>query len=616
MNHAPDWRPGALLALALFAVYGGVAVAVDFPRAAFGLQSDEATYYLLGHSIAHDADLEYRREDLVRVWRDFPSGPSGVFLKRGRDVTGLTLSASRPFFRLHSAPDIHPGRLYYGKAFIYPLLAAPFVRLLGTNGFLLLNALLLALATFAAYLVLNARATAAVAALGSAGFVMASVTPGYFVWITPEIFNFAIVVLAYFCFFYREVAPQDAPRGFQWLHRASADHLGAVLLALATFSKLPNVLLIVPPLIWLAWRRRWGRSLSCGVVFAAVVAGLFLANTVSSGDWNFQGGEERSTCYGAFPFQTPEAGLDVCMERGTDRVLTEVIFDSSVFWTVFGHNVLWFILGRHSGLMPYFFPAVFAMMAFLIARRARVPWQWLVLAAAVAQILLLIVWIPYNYFGGGGVLGNRYFMSTYGLFIFLLPPLRSPFAALSIWIVGAIFAGPIVLNPFASSFWPAQHAKHGPLRLLPVELSLVNDLPMNTDLSRVRQPFGENLRFQIYFLDDNAYGREENSFWVRGESTAEFLVKTPDPVRKLALSLASGTTNRVTVRAAGESRMVDLTPAQIQQVVLTLDRGFPYQGTRVWLVSIRSERGFVPMFTSGGTDNRFLGVRVKPELLP
>jgi hypothetical protein len=35
----------------------------------------------------------------------------------------------------------------------------------------------------------------------------------------------------------------------------------------------------------------------------------------------------------------------------------------------------------------------------------------------------------------------------------------------------------------------------------------------------------------------------------------------------------------------------------------------------VWRVSIRSSAGFVPLFISGASaDNRFLGVRVKPEL--
>ena len=33
-------------------LYGGLALTVDFPRAALGIQSDEATYYMMGHSLA------------------------------------------------------------------------------------------------------------------------------------------------------------------------------------------------------------------------------------------------------------------------------------------------------------------------------------------------------------------------------------------------------------------------------------------------------------------------------------------------------------------------------------------------------------------------------------
>ena len=59
-----NYRPGAIFALLLLCVYGGLALAVDFPRAAFGIQSDEATYYMMGYSLALDGDLTYRREDL------------------------------------------------------------------------------------------------------------------------------------------------------------------------------------------------------------------------------------------------------------------------------------------------------------------------------------------------------------------------------------------------------------------------------------------------------------------------------------------------------------------------------------------------------------------------
>ena len=170
-------RPGAILALILLCVYGGLAVSVDFPRAAIGIQSDEATYYMMGHSLAEDGDLEYRREDLMRVWEEFPTGPNGVFLKRGRDIIEGGLMLRPPFVWTSTAPDPDQSRLYFGKSFIYPLVAAPLVKVFGTNGFLLLNAFLLAAAVWCGYLFLAARMPSSVAALLAGGFVMASVVP-------------------------------------------------------------------------------------------------------------------------------------------------------------------------------------------------------------------------------------------------------------------------------------------------------------------------------------------------------------------------------------------------------------------------------------------------------
>ncbi|MGH9411891.1 MAG: hypothetical protein ACRD1V_20845, partial [Vicinamibacterales bacterium] len=45
-------RPGLILAGVLLCVYGMLALTVDFPRAAYGFQSDEATYYMMGQSLA------------------------------------------------------------------------------------------------------------------------------------------------------------------------------------------------------------------------------------------------------------------------------------------------------------------------------------------------------------------------------------------------------------------------------------------------------------------------------------------------------------------------------------------------------------------------------------
>jgi hypothetical protein len=115
VDHPPERsiniRPGLVAAAVFLCVYGTLALAVDFPRAAFGFKSDEATYYMMAYSLTEDGDLAYTKDDLVRVWREFPSGPSGVFLKKGKTLGGDV--------------DPNPNRLYYAKSFIYPLFAAP-----------------------------------------------------------------------------------------------------------------------------------------------------------------------------------------------------------------------------------------------------------------------------------------------------------------------------------------------------------------------------------------------------------------------------------------------------------------------------------------------------------
>jgi hypothetical protein len=615
-SHRPDPAPGLAAAAIVLAIYGGLGLAVNFPRVAFGFQSDEATYYMMGHSLARDADLTYRREDLVRVWREFPGGPSGLFLKRGQDVQGIGLAPAPPFFAIEGAPDPDTRRLFYGKSFAYPLAAAPLVLLFGTNGFLVLHAILLSLMVLAGYLFLNARSSAGVALLLSAGFVMASVAPAYFVWITPEIFNLTLVTLGYFCWLYKEVAPPDPPRGLAWLLGPSSDLAAAALLAVATFSKPSNILLIGPIVVWqLARGRAWRRALATLVLFGSIVAVFFAANIAITGDWNFQGGDRR-TFNGGYPFQTESAGFEVGLDRTTNEILTDIIFGPNS-WTVFRHNLAYFFIGRYSGLVPYFFPAVFALAAFALARGRRAAWQYLVLAVALVEILLLIVWIPYNYFGGGGVLGNRYFMNVYGLFLFLLPPIGSMAAALAPWLVGGLFTAQITLNPFYSSFHPAYHAKWGPARILPVELSLFNDLPIMTEHARVRLPFGTEPRFQITFLDENAY-IEDNAFWVKGESTADLLVRYQAPAKRLYLTLTAGEADTtVRIETGGEMRERHVPAGQSRQVTIQLDEGFPYLHSRIWPVSIASSAGFTPLFgATGSTDNRYLGIRVTPELVP
>ena len=478
-------RPGLALAGIFFCLYGALALTVDLPKATYGFKSDEATYYMMGLSLAYDGDLTYRKQDLVRVWREFSSGPAGVFLKRGQKIGG--------------APDPDQSRYFYGKAFIYPLFAAPLIVLFGSNGFLVLNAVSLAAVLLCAYLFLHARSAPWPSAILAAAFVLVSVVPVYFAQMMPEVFNFSLACLAYFCWLYKEVAlPERSPRGTAWLFGPRSDVAAAILLGIATFSKPTNALLFAAPLGWWAYRW-WGQRsnfrfsrkiLLPTLAFVAVAGGLFAINMAISGDWNYQGGGDRKSYYFEFPFQTEATTNQLGVTKSREGAMTDVIFNPRTFTSNLLHNLEYFFIGRYAGMAAYFFPGLFAMLALLAAPRRRPGWQWLVLAAALAQGLVFVIATPYTWSGGG--VGNRYFFAGYGVMLFLLPPIESIALAFVPWVIGGVFVAQMVLNPFLTSFRPNDHAKAGPLRMFPVELTLLNDLPVFTEgETRARVWYGD-----------------------------------------------------------------------------------------------------------------------------
>jgi hypothetical protein len=616
------------------------ALTVDFPGVTGGFYGDGSTYYSLTYSLARDLDFEYRHEDLVRVWREFPAGPEGIFLKRGRDVQGVTLSGSPPFFQIDGPADWDTGRLYYAKSFIFPLFAAPFVWLFGTNGFLVFHALLMTLCYACAYAFLVARSDPVPAMLFTGVFFVASVVPVYMVWLTPDFFNFALVLIGYFFWAYKKVVPDLAsgsqPRWWrEWLLGPRSDLVAAVLLGIATFSKPTHVFLVAPMLVMTLLQRQWLRTLIVGVCFSAIVAGLFAWNVAITGDWNYQGGDRKTFygIYGGFPFQSDRATFDTVGEaRATDRVPIEVLASRDAFVHVLRNNLVYFFLGRHHGFLPYFFPGVVAMALFAVARERRHMWQWLTLGAGLGSALFLLLYMPFTYSGGGGPVGNRYYLAVYPVFLFLVPPLASAASAVVAAAIGALFTASLTFNPFYVSVHPSEHPKEIPYRWLPVELTLVNDLPVNVTPSRSRQPLAGNPPMLAYFLDDNTYALEKDAFWVRGESQAELVLRAPTimehrdgqevarplSVPRIEVQLESGPVpNRVTIRSGADSQVVDVPASDQKTVVVRMPDGVPYRRdpwvptNYIYMISIESESGFIPMFQSGGRDARFLGIFVR-----
>src|SRR5262245_7285961 len=352
---APSERGVAVVGLVLLVVALAAALSVDVVKDGYGVKSDEATYVSMALSLAYDHDLSYERRDLERFFGLYRDGPNGIFLKRGKTLR-FRLDSSPPFVRLVKTPDRRNDRLYFAKSLVYGVMAAPFVRLFGLNGFLVLHVLLIAGVCACGYAFLAARSRPGPALLFTLAFVAATCVPVYVVMLTPEVVNFALVFFAYFLWLYKEVAP--APRrGF--LSSPASDLAAAVLLGVATYSKPSHALLVAPIVLWAWWRRRLVRGTVVGIVSVAATAALFGMTALNAGEFNFQGGD-RKTFYGAYPFDgSPANAWDAAKEMSTndsdsDNVLTD-------FMNRFAHNVEYFVVGRHFGFALYFFPGVVAM---------------------------------------------------------------------------------------------------------------------------------------------------------------------------------------------------------------------------------------------------------------
>ena len=617
------WRLGASATAAIGAVLLTWALTVDFVKtsnnAFFG---DAATYYTLGHSLATDLDFEYRRDDLARVSKEYPSGPEGLFLKRGAD-----------------------GRLFYAKAYIYPLVAAPFIWAFGTNGFLVLHALLMTLSFLCAYSFLCARSHPVGALVFACAFLFISIVPIYVVQIAPDFFIFAIVLVGYYFWCYKEVAgpvDESAIRSWRtrWLLSPRSDIVAAMLLGVGTFAKPTNVLLIAPLVVSALMRSQWARATKIAVAFGLVVVALFALNTVVTGEWNYQGGERKTFYRGGgvdfkagFPYQDEAKTFDTVGRGSVGGGSFSVLFTRDALLEVFRRNLAYFVVGRHTGFGIYFFPGMMAIILFLAATRDRAMWQWLTLGAGVGTAIALLLYMPFTWSGGGGPVGNRYFLGTYGIFLFLVPPLQTAAGGLLTLAISGLFVMRIVANPFYSSTHPYDHSKSGLFRRLPIELTMVNDLPINLQPDRTRQPLGGTPPIFAYFIDDNIYNREGDAFWVKGESTADILLRAPIApetqaagvqearslrIEKLTVILETGPRpNRITIDAGAGRRVVDMAASSQEIFEVAMPRGVPYKyhpvypTNYVYSLSITSATGFVPMFESGAADSRFLGVMVR-----
>jgi hypothetical protein len=603
---ANDVRTARAVLAVVVLVFLGCALFVNLPAVLEGfLFADQAVYVSMTLSIIHDGDLAFAKKDLARYYPEFAAGPQGIFLKK---TAG--------------------GRLLYAKSFVYPLLAAPFVRALGINGFFVLHSLLLllVLALGARYFELSEKPLTAL--LFVLTFLFASAAGVYFFWMTPEFLNLSLVVMILFLWLYKTRTAGTAPRARRagakrnpwrrFLLSDGSDYLAAFLAGIAVFSKPPNAAVAGILVLSALLKRRPAKAaimLVCFVLSLGLLYGAGRILSADASDWNYQGGE-RKTFYDAFPF----GDKDLTFETTGSPMTSEGYFNRFLLPPKYvAYNLYYYIFGRTTGLAWYFFPALLCLFLFLLGRRGLVP--WLVFAALAAEILSYIVLMPTNYGGGGGSLGNRYFMSIYPLFLFLFDRRLKTRDLVAAWVAAGVFLSPILLNPIRASAFPSTHVKRLPFKGLPLEMTLVDEWPTNTDRDGSNRPAGAPPGAGVLsFLDDNVHKTGENGgYWTLLDRESEMVLKAGRPLKEVVVRLrnASRPGNEVRVRVDGRTRRAVLGPGGRAALRFEVGDGFTLRTQHLHRIRIRASKGCIPKFEDANSrDDRRLGVFFELELVP
>ncbi len=255
--------------------------------------ADEAGYYMMTESLARDGDLRFTLQDLERTWQDWPNGPEGVILK--------TVDGGET--------------VYYGKPYLYSLLAVPFYLVLGVRGFVFLNLLLLLIMSALGYRYL-ARGAADESdrnrALAFAlTFFLLSASFCYAFWLQPEVLNIFIV----FCGCYFAFPPLHPITGMSTGagDKTSGNPVWRIALAagfLALAASLKPISILFLPLLLAGVRPRGrgsARKLVVAAVFILLAAGAYHGiSRIAGGGWSPYVGDRRSFDHqSGYPGQHP-----------------------------------------------------------------------------------------------------------------------------------------------------------------------------------------------------------------------------------------------------------------------------------------------------------------------
>ena len=262
---------------------------------------------------------------------EFPTGAVRPVPQEGRRDSRRRADAAAAVRLDAHADDPDQSRLFYGKSFIYPLVAAPFVKLFGTNGFLVLHAVLLALVVLCAYLFLHARMPARDggaarrrvrarqrrARCTSSGSRRSSSTSR---WACSRISAGST----------RRSCRRRTCAAHAWLRdRAQRSRRRGAARDRDVLEADQRAAVSADRSLWLLAPE--ARSRDRHAASFCRDRGLFAVNMAISGEWNYQGGGRTGHLLLGVSVPDAEVGFDVGDGEGARRSADHIIFNRSVF---------------------------------------------------------------------------------------------------------------------------------------------------------------------------------------------------------------------------------------------------------------------------------------------
>jgi len=536
-------------ALALFLVLFPLGLAK--PGLPLSLKSDEPAYYLMALSLAHDHDLKCEVRDIQRLGVEFPY-----------NATKNLILASDDGWKT----------VYFGKPYLVSLLAAPAVALFGADGFVATNMALLMLSVWLGALYLRRYNPEWLALLYSAGFFLLSNAFAYVFWLHTETLCIAAVTTS----LYLGLTPASAAppvgrlarlaRTF-WNSHTRLAFSGAALVG-AAYNK-PYLAAFALPVAVAALRREGARGplrWLAGVAAAgALVAGLSMA--LVGHPTSYLGVERQGVEVDQFD-RMPELPEPLPPDPATGpRNSFQWIFRSFRADADLPLNALYFLVGRHTGLFPYApFTLLSLLLFFAFSRRSLERWALAAALAAVALYLLTFLW--FNWHGGGGFIGNRYYVNALPGFLFLVTRIAPAWLPLLGYALGALFVGSIFFTPFGAAVpnpTLQAHVRGGAFQLLPFERTLDRQIP--------------GYRGEVGPAGSWVRGRSDlfrpigEALWVVGGQPVEFELRTiaplESPVFEIATKIAPNTI-RIALGDDADTIRLDTTepPADSRRITL------------------------------------------------